>query len=218
MQQKYLWVDLDGTMRQTKDGKVFIDSPDNQKLIPGAQKAIEYFAANNFKIIGISNQGGCAAIDPTTGQPRKSLENAIVEQTITLELLPKMEKILFCPTYDEESYCYEITRLSAVFVPAPIGNSGSTISCRKPGHGMILASVRDEQPNVDWAGSWMVGDRPEDELCAAGAIVNFIWADLFRSYFGGDPVEKPQQRTKMVEWFEALLSPATEKERIENAL
>jgi hypothetical protein len=51
----------------------------------------------------------------------------------------------------------------------------------------------------------MIGDRDEDELCAADAVVNFIRADLFRSYFGDEYIEKPQQRTKMMERFNDLL-------------
>lgn len=201
---KYFFFDLDGTLRQTKDGKTFIDNPSNQEAMPGASRAIEYFAAVGFKIIGITNQGGCTAIDPATGHPRKSLENAITEQQITLDLFPKMEKILFCPSYSSPSHCYEVTRESAVFVAAPIGNSGGEISCRKPGHGMILNAVRDDRKNVNWGESWMVGDRDEDQLCAAGAVINFVWADLFRSYFGDKQVERPQQPTKMIEEFEEM--------------
>lgn len=199
-------MDLDNTARQTKDGKTFIDNLSNQEAMPGASQAIEYFAAIGFKIIGISNQGGCTAINPDTGKPRKSLENAIVEQQITLDLFPKMEKILFCPSYSSPSHCYEVTRESAVFLAAPIGNSGGEISCRKPEHGMILNAVRDAEYEVNWENSWMTGDRDEDQLCAAGANVNFIWANLFRSYFGGELVEKPQQPTRMIREFESLLS------------
>jgi D-glycero-D-manno-heptose 1,7-bisphosphate phosphatase len=206
MKQKYFWFDLDGTLRQTKDGKIFIDSPDNQEPMPGTREAVEYFAINGFRIIGITNQGGCTAIDPATGQPRKSLEDAITEQQVTLNLFPKMEKILFCPSYSSPSHCYEVTRASAVFVAVPIGNSGGEISCRKPGHGMILASVRDDRKDVNWGESWMVGDRDEDQLCAAGAVIKFVWADLFRSYFSGEQVEKPQQPTRTIQEFEALLS------------
>ena len=205
-QQKYFWCDLDGTLRKTMDGKTFIDSPGNQEPFPGTRQAIKHLANAGFEIVGITNQGGCAAVDPNTGHPRKTLEDAITEQQITLSLFPEMEKILFCPTYDELSYCYEVTRESATFVKAPIGNSGGQISCRKPGHGMVLASIRDVKPEeVDWHNSWFVGDRDEDELCAAGAVVNFIWANLFRSYFCSEIVEFPQQRTRMIQQFESLV-------------
>lgn len=216
MKQKYFWFDLDGTLRRTKDGKTFIDSPDNQEAIPGAQQAIEYFAAKGFKIIGVSNQGGCAAIDPATNKPRKSLEDAITEQQITLGLFPQMEKIMFCPTYDENSYCYQVTKECARLVPAPIGKSGGTISCRKPGHGMILASVRDEEDEVNWDESWMVGDRDEDQLCAAGAIINFIWSHVFHSYFDDEPIEYPEIVTTMISKFESLLWPGFQKDKRKN--
>lgn len=30
---------------------------------------------------------------------------------------------------------------------------------------------------------WMIGDRPEDEQCAAAANINFMWADVWRDRF-----------------------------------
>lgn len=205
MKQRYFFFDLDGTLRKTKSGKTFIDTPDDQEAIPGTQGAVKYFASLGFKIVGVSNQGGCAAIDPNTGHPYKSIDNTIVEQQVTLELFPEMEKIMFCPTYKHPSYCYEVTRDSTVLVQAPIDIFGNEISCRKPGHGMIIAAVRNEK-EMDFDGSWMTGDRNEDQLCASGAMVNFIWANLFHSYFGGNPVEKPQQPTVMINRFEDLIT------------
>lgn len=207
MKQKYFFLDLDGTARQTIDGKTFVDNPSNQKAMSGALQAIEYFASIGFRIVGITNQGGCVAINPETGHSYKSIDNAIIEQQVTLNIFSRIEKILFCPTYSTDSYCYEVTRDSAVLVSAPIGSSGELISCRKPGHGMILNAVRDNIENVNWKQSWMVGDRDEDQLCAAGATINFIWANVFRSYFEKEAIELPQQQTKMIEEFEKLLWP-----------
>ena len=56
---KILLVDLDGTIRCSTTGN-FIESYKGQKPMLGADKAIEHFAARDWQIVGISNQGGIA--------------------------------------------------------------------------------------------------------------------------------------------------------------
>ncbi len=92
---KIFFCDLDGTLRQTKSGATFINQPDDQKAIPGALEATEYLSSIGFILIGITNQGGCAPIDPHTGKPRKSLNDAIEEQKITKRDFPKIIRNLF---------------------------------------------------------------------------------------------------------------------------
>jgi D-glycero-D-manno-heptose 1,7-bisphosphate phosphatase len=121
--------------------------------------------------VGITNQGGCAAIDPATGKPRKSLEDAIAEQRITLDIFPQLEFILFCPTYDADSHSYLVKRgETAIKLPTP-----QSVSCRKPGHGMILQAVQ-LLGTADLVASLMIGDREEDSQCAQSAGVRFVWA------------------------------------------
>jgi D-glycero-D-manno-heptose 1,7-bisphosphate phosphatase len=196
---KIFFLDLDGTLRQTKSGETFINRPDDQQAIPGALAATEYLSSIGFILIGITNQGGCAAIDPATNKPRKSLEDAIEEQKITLELFPKLSEIYFCPSWGEN--CFQVSRSGEInSFQAPIGNSGGSISCRKPGHGMLLqafAGIHSDADPVEWGDSWMSGDRNEDEVCAASGIVNFIWANLMLKRFGGaDCQETPNEIVK----------------------
>jgi phosphoglycolate phosphatase-like HAD superfamily hydrolase len=62
---------------------------------------------------------------------------------------------------------------------APIGGDGLKVSCRKPGHGMLItASIPF---GLDDA--WMTGDRPEDEKCATAAGINFIAASVMLAKF-----------------------------------
>jgi len=95
---KILFLDLDGTVRETKSGATFINKPDDQKLIEGVQETISNY--DGWRIIGITNQGGVA-----TGF--KSLKSCLLEQAQTLQLLPRMERIYFCP--DNGETCYEVT-------------------------------------------------------------------------------------------------------------
>ena len=57
---KILFLYLDGTLRETKSGKTFINEPIDQKAIEGTQKAISYLS-QEFVCICITNQGGVAA-------------------------------------------------------------------------------------------------------------------------------------------------------------
>ena len=40
---KVIFFDLDGTLRQTKSGKIFINEPTDQKAIEGTQEALDYY-------------------------------------------------------------------------------------------------------------------------------------------------------------------------------
>lgn len=52
---KLLLLDLDGTIRQTKSAKKFINTPTDQEPIPGAIEAIDKYASDEYLIIGFSN-------------------------------------------------------------------------------------------------------------------------------------------------------------------
>jgi len=174
MTNNIIFFDLDGTLRQTKSGKTFINEPDDQQPIEGTQKALSYYASKGFICIGITNQGGVAA-------GHKSLQSAIEEQLITLDLFPELSEIFFCPNWGES--CYQLSKDNQPLeFSAPLSGDGTAISCRKPGHGMILIAAR---PLAELADCWMIGDRPEDEACALAAGIKFIWASIMHAKFAG---------------------------------
>ncbi|TAG98755.1 MAG: HAD-IIIA family hydrolase [Oscillatoriales cyanobacterium] len=159
---RIFFFDLDGTLRKTKSGKTFINEPDDQQPIEGAQEALNYYQSKGFVLIGITNQGGVAA-------GHKSMESAIAEQRITLSLFPELSEIFFCPNWRES--CYQLSRDNEpLLFSAPIEGGGLAISCRKPGHGMIELA----RTGFDWDECWMVGDRDEDKKCAIAADINFV--------------------------------------------
>jgi D-glycero-D-manno-heptose 1,7-bisphosphate phosphatase len=170
---KILFVDLDGTIRRPKSGGVFVQIPDDQEIIPGADKAVNHAVSEGFVIIGITNQGGVAA-------GKKSLESCLAEQRFTLRLFPSLAAIYFCPDFEGNS-CWGVNR----------GHTGgrnyfrrhlpdSSQSFRKPGIGMIslVSSHFSSLSNC-----YMVGDRPEDEQCAEAAGIDFMPADVWRDRF-----------------------------------
>ncbi len=174
---KIFFFDLDGTLREAKSGQTFINDPADQKPIAGAQKAVSYISSKGFICIGITNQAGVAA-------GKKSLESAITEQRITLDLFPELSEIFFCHTWGE--ICYQLSRgnLPLEF-SAPLSGDGSKISCRKPGHGMLLLGAQSLADLSDGGDYWMSGDRPEDEQAAKNAGINFIPAEVMLAKFTG---------------------------------
>lgn len=168
---KIFFFDLDGTLRQTKSGATFISEPDDQQPIVGAKEAIAYYS-EKFICIGITNQGGVAA-------NHKSLDDAIEEQRITLKLFPELSEIFFCPNYEGDT-CYQVsTREKGILLcSAPI-HKDLPVSCRKPKWGMILLAAKG---NIH-KDCWMIGDRPEDEQCAAAAGIKFVPAAVMLAKF-----------------------------------
>jgi D-glycero-D-manno-heptose 1,7-bisphosphate phosphatase len=102
----------------------------------------------------------------------------------TLELLPKLSAIYFCPDLQGIN-CWRVTSNASVKI-ADHSLKGKNfyvekIGYRKPGAGMIFQASLDFE--IDLAQSWMVGDRPEDKQAALTAGVNFMLADNWRNKF-----------------------------------
>ena len=149
-------------------GGQVIQHPLDQKIMHGADVAIALADAQGWLILGITNQGGVAA-------GKKSLEECVQEQYYTLELIPKLHKILFCPDYEGKQLGVVYRGFHNVITP-----SGYS-SFRKPEPGMIeyaLAATHDIDECL------YVGDRPEDKQAIASAGIKFLWADAWRTATG----------------------------------
>lgn len=179
---KIFFFDLDGTLRETRSGETFINDPADQKPIAGAQEAVSYYASKDFLCIGITNQGGVAA-------GKKSLESAIEEQRVTLGLFPELSEIFFCHTWGDSCYQLSHGNNEALMFSSPIAG-GENISCRKPGHGMLLLAAQSLVDLSDGDDHWMTGDRPEDEQAAKNAGINFIPAEVMLSKFSGTGIKE----------------------------
>lgn len=183
---KALFIDLDGTIRETISGDKFINNPQDQQLISGVEEAIKRY--ENYLIFGITNQGGVA-------YGFKSIKDTIIEQQITLDLVPQMRLILFCPD-KEGKELYMVSRdnrgvkidFEAQSKPCPeaeyFGEESYPLaipdydSFRKPGIGMIQYLLDTFTINLEE--SLMVGDLESDRECAVKAGCEFMWADEWR--------------------------------------
>lgn len=170
---KLLLLDCDGTIREPKSGGQFISSPHDQRIITGAAEIIRQYHLNGYLVVGITNQGGCAASDPQTGKPYKSLEEAIAEQAYTLKLCQDIAYILFCPDF-EGKVLWEVGIGIDGEIEAQKPDAKDFDSFRKPGAGMlqyamVMAKVKRED-------CLFVGDRLEDQQASAAAGIRFMWA------------------------------------------
>ena len=58
MEDKALFIDLDGTLITTNSGRKFPIHSNDWKLLPNTLEAIKYFYNKGYKLIIVSNQGG----------------------------------------------------------------------------------------------------------------------------------------------------------------
>lgn len=169
---KILFLDMDNTVRRTKSGATFINDPYDQELIPGVEEAIARY--QDWIIIGITNQGGVKA-------GFKTLENCIQEQIITLKLIPEMQRIYFCP--DDGRTCWLVHNENSYGKIEADGRYAYLRgkNFRKPSPGMIDAAFANRNQNYRKYEFLFVGDRPEDQQCAANANIPFMWAEDWRN-------------------------------------
>jgi histidinol phosphatase-like enzyme len=196
---KLLLLDVNGTFNQCKSNpKSFINDPFDQEIIPAAAAAIARYAADGWVIQGVSNQGG-------VHYGHKSLYACIEEMDYTLQLVPQLRSIYFCP--DLGDTCYAVYRPWLGFlrwgnVRRFNGGMGDNHryalgGFRKPQPGMLILAVNRFLESLamkqllEGVEVLMVGDRPEDKgaaIAAAGWLaereskvtLNFLDAEAWR--------------------------------------
>lgn len=155
--RRALFVDLDGTVRNTKTGRVHPVKAWDQVLLPGVLERLRQFRAAGYAIVGVTNQGGVAMGSLTEADVQQ------INQRLTDKLAPDVfDLVLYCPFHPRG-------RVQAYRQDAP---------CRKPRPGMAF-EARDRL-GLDLAASLMVGDLDTDEAFARNAGIGyFYWAEAF---------------------------------------
>lgn len=172
---RLLLLDLDGTVRQPASEKKFIQLPSDQVIIDGVREAIAIYA--DWIIIGITNQAG-------VDYGYKSLDDAILEQKITIDLLPQIQEIYFCPDkkgetciscgYRGDTNQWGWMKINSETIPTwKLGDN-----FRKPRIGMVKAAI--DSCFLTPHSILLVGDMESDRECAAAAKIDFLWADDWR--------------------------------------
>lgn len=171
--KKILFCDLDGTLRTTLSSETFAKHPRDYKIVPETIEKLDKAINNGWVIHGIANQGGVAA-------GHKSLKKCVHEMYYTMDLIPHLTSILFCPDFAGQR-CLEVSRniyhiKNLQVVDREFPQLIETF--RKPKPGMLEAILRRnnmKQP-FDFDECYMVGDRPEDEAAAKAIGIPFMWA------------------------------------------
>ena len=178
---KVLFLDLDGTLRLSTSGGIFIDKPENQKIIDGVEEAIARYK-NDWLIMGITNQAGVI-------NQHKTLENCIKEQQLTMRLIPQIYKIYACPDWGDTMLIIDRLYWSIFdgklkdrrditdnqLIPSSLQYDYD--SFRKPGIGMVQYFINIHSPISK---AIFVGDMESDQQCANKANIEFIWAEDWR--------------------------------------
>lgn len=173
-----LYLDLDGTVRKSKTGD-FVNTPDDVEILPDAVKQIEMFRERGWRIIAVSNQGGIAMGHLT--------ENVCAEiMSVTQRLCDyAFDRMVWCPHY-----------------PRVKDPTMARCWCRKPRGGMVITATYElakftgelYTPHL----GLFVGDRSEDQGCAASCGLDFMWAHDWRA--GGYWVEGTPGLTLGTKW------------------
>lgn len=169
-----LYLDLDGTVREGKNDALgrFVNSPADVRIFPQALARMRQWVEADGRIIGVTNQGG-----PAVGLVSEEAVSEAIQETAR--------------------QCSDLFATIAACLHHPDARDPlmRVCLCRKPKIGGLavathgLSGLTGEVYPTSLA--LMVGDRPEDEQCAAAAGITFLPADRWRE--GADPI-----------WLEAL--------------
>jgi len=150
---RVLFLDLDGTVRRSKDASGFINKPEDVEVYPEAKEQIGKALWNDWYVCYVSNQGGIAAGFTT----HADFTEGVNETNRQLGLVSGAIKLVYCP-HAVNANCI----------------------CRKPRPGMVADILMDQVLPVDVSQCLFVGDRPEDEGCAQACGIPFMWAKDWR--------------------------------------
>ena len=147
-----LFLDLDGTVRDTLSGRVHPLEPWDQRLRAGVVPCIQAYRARGYAIVGVTNQGG-VGLGMLTERDVDEINARLMH-----ELAPGLfDLILYCPYHPYARH----------------GRYHDQAGCRKPRPGMAY-EARDRL-GLDLAASIMVGDLEVDRLFARNAGIGTFW-------------------------------------------
>jgi len=152
--RRALFLDLDGTVRDTCTGHVHPHEPWDQRLRPNVKERLAVYRAQGYAVVGVTNQGAVSF-----GLLTEEEVEAIHHHLMHVHAPGLFDLILFCP--------YHPWARRSIY--------SHLAGHRKPRPGMAY-EARDRL-GLDLAGSIMVGDMDSDRDFAANAgIPTFFWA------------------------------------------
>ncbi|MCT7957294.1 HAD-IIIA family hydrolase [Laspinema palackyanum] len=163
--------DKDNTLVEPLSGSQFVQHPRDQKILAGADKAVQSLHERGYQLAMAYNQ-------ETIEAGHKTIEDALAECRYALELFPEIELGMFCPSYQGFTCCMVWRDKAAEIRP----EDDFEESFRKPDPGMLVLIHRYfGKPRL--SDCWMVGDALEDEQASEAFGCNFMASDIFRDRY-----------------------------------
>jgi histidinol-phosphate phosphatase family protein len=150
--KKCIFLDRDGVINN--NSKEYVKHPDEFILYPGAIKALKRLSMLGYELIVVTNQSGIAR-GYYTEEDLQNIHKKMIDLTVK-------EGVYFAGIY----YCPHLPEKKC--------------SCRKPGHGMLLAAIGKHKISPEH--SFMVGDKTSDIMAGKSAGCRTI---LVRTGYGG---------------------------------
>lgn len=139
-----VFLDRDGVLN--RDSEDFVRTVDDVEMLPGVPEAVKALNDAGFLTVVVTNQSGIA---------RGFFTEDVLTQ-IHRKLIPQVES--------------DGGRISGIYHCPHLPEVGC--ECRKPSPGMLIRAAREH--GIDFANSFLVGDRAEDIACGFGVGVRTV--------------------------------------------
>lgn len=151
MSNKAVFLDRDGTIIRDTG---YLSSPEEIKLLPGADMAIKSIRQAGFKVIVVTNQSGVAR-GMFTLERMQEINEALRQQLA--DRGARLDGVYACPFHPE----------------GKVAEYAKDSDLRKPQPGMLLQAAEDL--DIDLEASWMVGDSGRDIEAGIRAGCRTVW-------------------------------------------
>lgn len=149
----YIFLDRDGTINEDFEKKIDYKL---FKLKPLVLEAIKFISDLGYGIFIVTNQPGIAKGYISEDQV-ELIHEKLLKQIMTAG--GKVDDIFYCPHHPDSGFEGEVTKLKV------------ECACRKPNSGLVDSITH--KVNIDFNGSWVVGDTWRDQYLAKNLKTNF---------------------------------------------
>ena len=145
---KAAFLDRDGVINEAPGGSGYVTDWAQFRFIDGALDALRALKDKGYRLVVVTNQQGLG----------KGLMDAATLASIHRNLRIR------CAQHGAS--------LDGVFCCPHLASEGC--DCRKPRPGLIHQAIRELRLDLDFAGSWLIGDSPRDIQAGAAAGLNTL--------------------------------------------
>ncbi len=145
---KVAFLDRDGVINEPPGGSGYVVAWEQFHFIDGALDALRTLKDKGYRLVVVTNQQGVGKGLMDLGALKAIHRNL---RTRCAEHGAALDGVFFCPHLASDG-----------------------CDCRKPRPGLIHQAIRDLALDVDFGGSWLIGDSPRDIEAGAAAGLNTL--------------------------------------------